>query len=124
LETGRSETPAQKLLVQSWTGPEHFIKIGLFHQKLLNFSSMTDAQTDTCPPISKWMGKFFNALFCTFHFTAFALLIPFMKNGTDSTVFAFSLIIEDTTEKVLQLVIPLKSIYNQILGFIVQKMYF
>jgi len=44
-----------------------------------------------------------------------------MKAAMEKHVFAFSLIIEDTTEKVLQLVIPLKSIYNQILGFIVQK---
>ncbi len=36
-------------------------------------------------------------------------------------VFAYSLIIEGTTEKVLQLIMPLKSIYNQILGFVVQK---
>ncbi len=39
-------------------------------------------------------------------------------------VFAFSLIIEGTTEKVLQTIMPLKSIYNQNLGFIEQKMYF
>jgi hypothetical protein len=38
--------------------------------------------------------------------------------------FAFSLIIEGTTEKVLQLIMPLKSIYKQNLGFIEQKMFF
>jgi hypothetical protein len=39
-------------------------------------------------------------------------------------VFAFLLIIEGTTEKVLQFIMPLKSIYNQNLGFIGQKMCF
>jgi hypothetical protein len=39
-------------------------------------------------------------------------------------VFAFSLIIEGATEKVLQLIMPLQSIYNQNLGFVEQKMYF
>jgi hypothetical protein len=38
-------------------------------------------------------------------------------NGT-AHFFAFSLIIEGTTEKVLQFIMPLKSIYNQNLGFI------
>ncbi len=42
----------------------------------------------------------------------------------NSKFFAFSLIIEGTTEKVLQFVMPIKSIYNQNLGFIEQKMYF
>ncbi len=36
-------------------------------------------------------------------------------------VFAFSLIIEGTTENVLQFLMPLKSIYNKNLGFIEQK---
>ncbi len=36
-------------------------------------------------------------------------------------VFAFSIIIEWTTEKVLQFIKPLKSIYNQNLGFIELK---
>jgi hypothetical protein len=44
-------------------------------------------------------------------------------NGT-ARYFAFSLIIEGTTEKVLQLVMPLKSINNQSLGFIERKLYF
>jgi hypothetical protein len=39
-------------------------------------------------------------------------------------VFAFSLIIEGTKEKVLQFIKPLKSIYNQNLGFTEQKLYF
>jgi hypothetical protein len=38
--------------------------------------------------------------------------------------FAFSLIIEGTTEKVLQFIMPLKSIYNRNFGFIEQKMNF
>ena len=36
-------------------------------------------------------------------------------------IFAFSLIIEGTTEKVLQLIMPLKSTYNRNFGFIKQK---
>ncbi len=39
----------------------------------------------------------------------------------EQRVFAFSFIIEGTTEKVLQFIIPLNSIYNQNLGFIEQK---
>ena len=39
-----------------------------------------------------------------------------------STFFAFSLSIEGTTEKVLQFIMPLKSIYNRNFGFIEQKM--
>ncbi len=35
--------------------------------------------------------------------------------------FTFSLIIEGTTEKVLQFIIPLKSIYNENLGFSEQE---
>ena len=38
--------------------------------------------------------------------------------------FLFSLILEGTTEKVLQFKMPLKSIYNRNFGFIEQKMYF
>jgi len=38
--------------------------------------------------------------------------------------FVFWLIIEGATEKVLQFIIQLKSMYNQNLGFIEQKMYF
>jgi hypothetical protein len=38
--------------------------------------------------------------------------------------FAFSIIIEGTTEKVLQFIMPLESIYNKNLGFIEQKTYF
>jgi hypothetical protein len=39
----------------------------------------------------------------------------------EQRVFAFSFIIEGTTEKALQFIIPLNSIYNQNLGFIEQK---
>ncbi len=39
-------------------------------------------------------------------------------------VFAFSLIIEGATDKVMQLIMPLKSIYNQNFGFVEQKMDF
>ncbi len=42
----------------------------------------------------------------------------------NSTFSAFSLIIEGTTEKVLQLMLPLKSIYIINFGFIEHKMYF
>jgi hypothetical protein len=37
--------------------------------------------------------------------------------------FLFSLIIEGTTEKVLQLIMPLKSMYNQNLCFIQQNVF-
>ncbi len=54
LEASWSDTPAQKLRVRRWTGPEVFIKILSFHQKLLDFliwmNRHTDRQTDTCPP--------------------------------------------------------------------------
>jgi hypothetical protein len=46
LEASWTETPTQKLLVQSWTGAEKFIKILSFHQKLFNFFSTTDRQKD------------------------------------------------------------------------------
>ncbi len=42
----------------------------------------------------------------------------------NSTFFDFSLIIEGTTEKVLQFIMPLRSIYNQNIGFIEQILYF
>ncbi len=35
----------KKLLARSWTGPENFIKILSFHQKLFNFLIRTDRQT-------------------------------------------------------------------------------
>jgi hypothetical protein len=42
----------------------------------------------------------------------------------EQNFFAFSLIIEGTTDKVLQFIMPPKTIYNKNLGFIKQKMYF
>jgi hypothetical protein len=49
----------------------------------------------------------------------------FLQNlQLNSTFLAFSLIIEGSTEKVLQFVMPLKSIYNKNLSFAEQKMYF
>jgi hypothetical protein len=42
----------------------------------------------------------------------------------NSTFFAFSLIIEGTTEKVLKFIMPLKSIHIRNFGVIEQKMYF
>ncbi len=39
-------------------------------------------------------------------------------------VFAFSVLQEVTTEKVLQFKMPLKPIYNRNFGFVEQKMYF
>ncbi len=43
------------------------------------------------------------------------------KKKKNSTFFAFSLIIEGRTEKVLQIIMPLKLVYNKNLGFIKQK---
>ncbi len=52
----------------------------------------------------------------------------FTRNYTmtqwNSAFFAFSLIIEGTTEKVFQFIMPLKSIYNRNFGFMEQKMNF
>ena len=45
-------------------------------------------------------------------------------NQWNSVFFAFLLIIEGATEKVLQFIMPLKSIYKRNFGFIEQKMYF
>jgi hypothetical protein len=45
------------------------------------------------------------------------------NNGT-AHFFAFSLVIEGTTEKVLQFMMPVKLIYNKNLGFIEQKIFF
>ncbi len=48
----------------------------------------------------------------------------FIYTQWNSAFFAFSLIIEGTTEKKLQFIMPLKSIYNRNFGFIEQKMNF
>jgi hypothetical protein len=42
----------------------------------------------------------------------------------EQPIFAFWLVIEGTTETVLQLLMQLKSIYNKNLGFVGQKLYF
>jgi hypothetical protein len=43
---------------------------------------------------------------------------PTFKNSTNiSTFFAYSFFIEGTTEKMLQFIMPIKSIYNKMLGF-------
>jgi hypothetical protein len=42
----------------------------------------------------------------------------------EQPIFEFSLIIGGTTEKVLQFIMPLKSIYNRNFGFIEQKCIF
>ncbi len=63
LEAGWSDTPAQKLLVWSWRGPEKFIKILTFNQKLFNFLIQTNRQTDAHPPIHIQMCEIFYALF-------------------------------------------------------------
>ena len=71
LWAGWSDSPAQKLLARSWTGPEIFIKILSFHQKLFNFlirtdrhtDRHTDRQTDTRTPIHIRAGVIFLCLF-------------------------------------------------------------
>jgi len=85
LEAGWSNTPTQKLLVRSWTGPKKF-KILSFHQMLFNFIWRTDRQIhrqDTCPPPSyRERQKNLMPYFDTFHFTTFALPCPFVKDET------------------------------------------
>ncbi len=54
-------------------------------------------------------------------FLFFSLLHFWMEQ---QHLFAFSFIIEGTAEKVLQFIMPLKSIYNKNLGFVEQKRYF
>jgi hypothetical protein len=49
----------------------------------------------------------------------FAAILSFKT--MEQHIFAFSLIIEGTTEKALQFIMPLKTIYHQNLGFIEQK---
>ena len=70
LWAGWSDSPAQKLLARSWTGPENFIKILSFHQKLFNFLIRTDRHTDRHtdrqthePPSIYGRAKFFYACF-------------------------------------------------------------
>ncbi len=51
-------------------------------------------------------------------------LLAYYSVEWNSTFFAFSLMIEGTTEKVLQFIMPLKSSYNKNLGFNEQKCIF
>ncbi len=51
-------------------------------------------------------------------------MVVYLSAPMEQHIFAFSLIIEGTTEKVFQFIMPLKSIYNRNFGFIEQKMYF
>jgi hypothetical protein len=51
-------------------------------------------------------------------------MTTYIRLEWNSTFFAFSLIIEGTTEKVLQFILPLKTIYKQNFGFISQKCIF
>ena len=96
LWAGWSDSPAQKLLARSWTGPEIFIKILSFHQKLFNFLIRTDTQTDrhtdrhtdTRTPIHIRAGEIFLCLFLIpFHFTTFASLTPFVKDKLSRCAF-------------------------------------
>jgi len=80
IEAGWSDTPAQKLLVLSWNGPENFIKILSFHQKLFNFfwrmdshrhrhtRTHTHTHTHSHPNLDK---QKILCPFYTFHFTTF-----------------------------------------------------
>ncbi len=52
------------------------------------------------------------------------LIQPLLLNSMEQLFFAFSLIIEGTTEKMLQFMMPFQAIYNRNFGFIEQKMYF
>ncbi len=92
LEASCSETLAQKLLVRSCAGPENFIQILSFDQKLFNFLIQTDRYTDRQidGQVDMQMHaltaiyvpvKFLMPLFDTFHFTTFASLTPlWMEN--------------------------------------------
>jgi hypothetical protein len=46
-----------------------------------------------------------------------------IESSMEQHNFSFSIIKEGTTEKVLQFIMPLDSIYNKNLGFIEQKTY-
>ncbi len=79
-----------KITCMGWTGPEIFIKIHFFHQKLINFFSgqtdrhrqtQTDRQIDTCPPIHIPMSAIFYALLNNFYFIELAWLTPFMEDN-------------------------------------------
>jgi hypothetical protein len=50
--------------------------------------------------------------------------VPLINLQWNIAIFAILFIIEGTTEKVMQYIMPLKSIYNRNFGFIEHKMYF
>jgi hypothetical protein len=58
------------------------------------------------------------------HYSTANIMDSSTTDKWNNTFFAFSLIIEGATEKVLQFTMPLKSKYNKQLGFAEQKMYF
>jgi hypothetical protein len=52
------------------------------------------------------------------NFSTLSKAVSFKRNIMEQRFFAFLLIIEGTTEKVLQLIMPLKSIYSRKFGFV------
>jgi hypothetical protein len=66
--------------------------------------------------------KTINTTFFTLRKLTIGQLIMVLK--LNNMFFAFALIIEGTTEEVLQCIMPLKSIYYKNVGFNEQKMYF
>jgi len=88
-----------KSLAKFWASTARFVDFGVFTQKVQSWSKLKN---------------FFGGNFI------FGSPYHNLKKSMEQQVFAFSLIIEGTTEKVL----PLKSIYNINFGFIEQKMYF
>jgi len=67
-----------------------------------------------CPRVISTTGRTFDFLFGQLH----------AATQWNSTFFYFSLIIEGTTERVLQFIMPIRSIYNQNIGFIEQILFF
>ncbi len=116
-----------------------FTKILVQGLSNFTFAKLTVAKSDFCQTFSPLKRDFTE--FCHFLILAniflgvgmphdCAGLFPGKEGGRqhvlwigqlNSTFFAFSLIIEVTTEKVLKFKMPQKSIYNQNLGFIEQK---
>jgi hypothetical protein len=76
--------PHPKFLVQSWTGPENFIKICSFHQKLFNCFSKTERHMASHPHTDEQ--KSLMHILDTFYFTTTILLTLFVKeNHRDRT---------------------------------------
>jgi hypothetical protein len=116
-----------------------FAKILVQGLSNFTFAKLTVVKSDFCQTLSPFKKDFTE--FCHFLILANIFLGVGMPRGCvgvflgkeggiqhvlwigqlNSTFFAFSLIIEVTTEKVLKFKMPLKSIYNQNLGFIEQK---